>query len=251
MPMNKTIVVCAILAGFALAVPAYAQDKAPSQGKAPSTTLNIGVTMTDGNSETMQANASLVTEGEKEGLGSVRAGAEANYGESSVKGTNSTTINNARLFGNAKKTITARLFGYLDASVLNDDIADIDYRAMIGPGLGVFLVKNEKTSLSVEAGPSYLWEKVAGESDNYLTVRFAERIDQTLGSSAKAWQSAEYLPRTEDFGDYLLNAELGVESAMTESVSLRIVLQEKYDSTPGADLKKSDLTLIGGISVKL
>ncbi len=40
------------------------------------------MTLTDGNSETLGANASLVAEGEKEGLGSVIAGAEVNYGES-------------------------------------------------------------------------------------------------------------------------------------------------------------------------
>jgi len=215
------------------------------------TTLSAGATMTDGNSDTKQANASLVTEGEKEGLGSVRAGIEANYGQNTVSNQDNTTVNNARFFANVKKTITPKTFGYLDGSVLHDEIADIDYRATLGPGLGVYLVKNDRTSLSVEAGPSYVWEKVEGVSDDYLALRFAERLDQALGASAKLWQSAEYLPKADDFGDYLLNTELGVQAAMTTRVSLRVVLQDKYDSTPGTGLEKSDLTLIAGIGVKL
>jgi putative salt-induced outer membrane protein YdiY len=224
------------------------------------TSLSVGVTLTDGNSKTMQGNASLITQGEKQGLGSVRAGVEANYGETTVTtaGTDDvaterrdTTVNNARAFANAKKTISARTFGSLDATVLTDDIADIKYRATIGPGLGGYLVKNTKTSLSAEVGPSYIWEEVAGVSDDYLAVRFAERFEQVLSATAKMWQSVEYLPRADDFSDYLLNGEIGIEAAMTTRVSLRLVLQDKYDNTPAAGLKKNDLTIIGGIGIRL
>ncbi len=224
------------------------------------TKLSVGVTLTDGNSETMQANVSLVSEGEKEGLGSVRAGIEANYGETTTKTTeeadvvterSDTTIENARLFAGAKKTISARTFGSFDASVLYDDIAEIDYRAMVSPGLGAYLVKNESTSLSVDAGPAYIWEDVADVTDDYVAVRFGQRIDHALSETAKVWQSAEYLPRANDFGDYLLNVEIGAEAAMNSRVNLRIVLQNNHDSTPGEGLEKNDLVLIGGVSVSL
>lgn len=215
------------------------------------TTLSIGYSMTDGNSKTMQANGTLVTEGEKEGLGSIRAGIEANYGESTVNSQKENTVNNANVFANAKKTITPRTFGYLAASVLSDDIADIDYRATIGPGLGVYLVKNENTTLSIEAGPSYVWQQVAGTPDDYLVLRFAERFDQKFSATAKMWQSAEYLPTADNFDQYLLNAELGTEASINTRVSLRLVFQDKYNSTPADDLEKNDISLIAGISVKL
>jgi putative salt-induced outer membrane protein YdiY len=215
------------------------------------TVLNVGVTLTEGNSQTMQANGSLITEGEKEGLGSVRGGIEVNYGESKVDEKRNTVVNNARGFANVKKTISPRTFVSLDAAVLTDDIADINYRVTVGPGLGIYLVKNAKTSLSVEAGPSYVWEDVADISDDYLALRFAERFEQVLSGTAKMWQSAEYLPKADEFSDYLLNGEIGVEAAMTTRVNLRLVLQDKYDSTPATGLKENDLTLIGGIGVKL
>lgn len=224
------------------------------------TKLSLGATLTDGNSETMQANASLVTEGEKEDLGSVRAGLEANYGETTTKATDEagvvtestdTTIENARLFAGAKKTISARTYGSVDASVLYDDVAEIDYRAMISPGLGVYLVKTESTSLSVDAGPAYIWEDVAGVTDDYMAVRFSERIDHAFSKTAKVWQSAEFVPKADDFGDYILNVEVGAEAAMNSRMNLRLVLQNKHDSTPGAGLEENDLVLIGGVSVTL
>ena len=251
------ITIAVVLVGCFLAAD-FAQAQDTNKFK---TSLSSGVTLTDGNSKTMQANASLITEGKKEGLGSVRVGVEASYGETTVATEDDTeglvgerkdtTVNNAKAFANAKKTISSRTFGSMDATLLTDDIADIKYRATIGPGLGGYLVKNEKTSLSSEIGPSYVWEEVAGVSDDYFAIRFAERFEQVLSPTAKIWQSAEYLPKADDFSDYLLNAEVGVEAAMTTRVNLRLVLQDKYDSTPGVNLEKNDLTLIAGIGVKL
>ena len=59
------------------------------------------------------------------------------------------------------------------------------------------------------------------------------------------------MPQAEDFDDYLLNAELGVEAALNSHVNLRTVLQNRYDNTPGEGLEKNDLALITGIGVSL
>lgn len=214
-------------------------------------TLSAGATLTDGNSETLQVNVGFVTEGERKGLGSVRAGLEGNYGESTVVSNKETTVENLSGFVNVKKTISTRTFGSVNGDILYDDIAQIDYHATLGPGVGAYLVKNDETALSFEAGPSYVWEKVADVRDEYLALRFAERVDHALSKTAKVWQSLEYLPKADDFGDYLLSAELGVEAAVNASMSLRLVLQDKYDITPGTDLEKNDLALIAGISVSL
>ena len=214
-------------------------------------TFTAGLALTDGNSETMQINSALITEGEKERLGSLRAGLEGNYGESKVDGVKETTVENARLFANVKKTITRRTFAFLDGSLLYDDIAQIDYRGVIAPGVGVYLIKNAQTALFVEAAPAYVWEKVVDETDDYPAFRFAERIEHEFSPVTRVWQSMEYLPKADDFKDYLLNSELGAEAALNSRMKLRIVLQNKYDSTPGDDLKKNDLALIAGISLAL
>ena len=254
--MNRVrILIVLVLAGAWTTATALGQEKGSFATK-----LGAGATLTDGNSETMQANASLITEGEKEKLGSLRAGIEANYGETTTKTTDEAgavtestdaTIENVRIFAGAKKTLSPRTYGSVDASVLYDDIAGIDYRAMISPGLGLYLIKDESTSLSAEAGPAYIWEKVDGVTDDYLALRFGERLEYAFSKTAKVWQSAEYLPKADDFDDYLLSMEVGAESAMNSRLNLRLVLQNKYDSTPGEGREKNDLVLIGGISLTL
>ena len=239
------------LANFAAAAEKKADPGEPAAKKGLATTVSVGLTLTDGNSETLGANAGLKIEGEKQGLGSVLAGAEANYGESTVDGVKATTVENAKLFANVKKTLSERVFASIDSSVVYDDIALIDYRAMLGPGLGVYLLKNDKRTLALEAGPSYIWEQVDGAADDYLALRFSERYTCQISATAKLTQSVVYIPAAEDFDDYLLTAEIGVEAAMTARTSLKVALQDNYDSTPAADAEYNDVSLIAGLSLSL
>lgn len=233
---------------FAVAANLVGQEPSPGGFKH---TISVGTTLTDGNSQTLQINGSLISEGEKEGLGSLRAGLEANYGESTVNSNRETTVKNGKAFANVKKTISPRTFGSLDATALYDEIAKVDYRMTVGPGLGVYLVKNDRSSLALEGAPSYVWEEVADVSDAYFGFRVAERFSHALGEKSKVWQSAEYLPRASDFGDYLLSGEIGVEAPMSARVNLRMVVKDTYDSTPGEGNERNDVSLIAGVSLSL
>ena len=215
------------------------------------TTVSAGATLTDGNSETLQANAGIIAKGEQENLGSVRMGVEGSYGETTVNDQKETTVENATAFANAKKTLSETTFSYMDTSFLYDNIARIDYRATLGPGAGLFLIKNGATKLSLEAGLSYIWEDVADISDDYAAVRTAERFEHRLSQNATIWQSLEFLPQIDDFKNYLINAEIGAEAALNSRLNLRLVLQNRYDSEPGAGLVENDLSLIAGVSIKL
>jgi len=214
-------------------------------------TVSAGASLTDGNSETLQANAGIVAEGEIEDLGSVRMGVEGNYGETTADDERETTVENVEAFANAKKTLSETTFVYGDTSFLYDDIALINYRATLGPGAGMFLMKNDTTKLSVEAGLSYVWEDVANINDDYAAVRAAERLDHQLNKTARIWQSVEFLPQIDDFANYLINAEVGAEAALNSRLNLRLVLQNRYDSEPGEGLEENDLSLIAGVSIKL
>lgn len=252
--MKKILMMMMILAMAGTASAAKkkkAEKPAEEAPKGLATTVAAGVTLTDGNSDTLSANASIVTEGEKEGLGAILAGIEANYGESTVDEVDEKTVDNVKLYANVKKTLSPRTYVSLDGAALYDDIALIDYRVNLGPSLGAYLLKNDFREFSMEVGPSYLWEEVDSIDDNYLALRFGERYTCQISETAKLWQSAEYLPKAEDFDQYLLNVELGVEATVTELITLRLVLQDKYNSMPAADTDHNDLSLIAGLGFTL
>jgi putative salt-induced outer membrane protein YdiY len=214
-------------------------------------TITLGATLTEGNSDTMQATVGLLSEGEKAALGSIRAGVEGRYGESEVNGETEKTMENAKAFLDIRKTATERLYTVFNSTFLYDDIADIDYRATIGVGPGWYLIKTDSTALSGDLGPAYVIERVGGENEDYAALRLGERFEHKFSPAARIWQSAEYLAKMSEFERYFINAEVGAESAMTARVNLRFVLQDQYNSQPADDKDKNDLTFIAGISVKL
>lgn len=80
-----------------------------------------------------------------------------------------------------------------------------------------------------------------------MTQRYSCQITPT----AKLIESVEYIAATEDFNRYLLAAEVGVEAAMTERISLRVVVQDKYNSDPAEGKEYNDVSLLAGIGLSL
>ena len=68
-------------------------------------------------------------------------------------------------------------------------------------------------------------------------------MDKLIDERVLVWERFEYLPALEDTGVYLILAEVGVETALTDWFRLRTVLQQRYDSTPAEDKDKQDLFL--------
>ncbi len=250
--MNRIRLMGVVVLGLVVGSVRAQSPVAPPASPAPlKTSLDLGATLTDGNSESRKANGSLTLEGERAPLGSFLAGAQVNYGESKVNGETETDLDNAKAFGNAKKTLSAMTFAYGDISALYDNMAEIDYRVTAGPGAGFYLLKTPAHTLSMEAGPSYVWERVSEGDDDYLALRAAERYEYVVAPGTRFWESVEILPEVSDFSNFLVTAEAGAEAAVNAHFSLRLVLQDKYDSQPGAGLDKNDLILIGGVSLKL
>jgi putative salt-induced outer membrane protein YdiY len=218
-----------------------------AQDKDWEVSVAAGGSLTDGNSETRAANAGIVGErtmDKKE----MRVGAEGNFGEQKTAGQTVTTVQNAKAFAKCKRLFEG-YYAYVDGNVLHDDIADLDYRVTLGPGLGKYLVKDEKNELSVEGGGAWVREEFgSGIEDDYAAVRLAQRLDHKMSDTAKVWESVEFLPRADDWGDYLLHAELGAEAAMNASLSLRVVVQDRYDSEPPPSVAdENDLAVIGSL----
>jgi putative salt-induced outer membrane protein len=205
----------------------------------------MGFTLTRGNSDTVLVTANVKTT-KKEKENEWAFGADGSYGETdSVK--NSETLHG---YGQYNRLFSDRFFGYLRADALHDGIADLDYRFMISPGVGYYLIKEKATSLAVEAGPGYVIEKRGGIDDSYATLRLAERFEHKFSDRARVWQSVEYLPDLGDFPNYVINFEAGIAATIAKNLELSVVLQDNYVNQPAAGLHRNDVKLISGVTYK-
>ena len=221
-----------------------AAEKAPVAAKENS--IALGLTMTDGNSDTLLGNISLLSLRNRDPH-SLRLGLDYAYGEDN----NEKNTDNAKGVAEYRYRMSDRAYAFGTLSVLSDDIADIDYRVVLAAGPGYYLMKDDRVTLGLEAGPAYITEKVGGEDNDDLALRVGERYDRVLSPTAKCWQALEYLPVVDDFDDYLMNFEIGVEAAINSSASIRLVVKNAYDSTPAVDREKSDTTVIGALAYQL
>ncbi len=205
-----------------------------------------GLTLTRGNSKTLlfTANIAAAKKWDQNELG---LGADGVYGENdSVK--NAESLHG---FAQYNRLFGERIFAYLRVDGLHDAIADIDYRITVGPGGGYYFIKTTNTMLRAEIGPGYIYEQDRdGTSRSYMTLRLAERFEHKLNDHAKIWEMVEYLPQVDRFGNYIVNAEIGVETTMTKKLSLVAYVQDTYHSEPADSRLKNDVKLVTAIKYK-
>jgi putative salt-induced outer membrane protein YdiY len=255
---NYPIVLIAFALGFYLLGTPIARSQTPPADP-PKTnwqsSAGVGLSLTRGNSENLLFNARIDTfrQWERDDL---RLSADTTYGTTETETTDaagvkkdetSTTASQARGTAQYNHLFSERFYGGLRLEVLHDDIADVSYRITVSPLAGYYFVKKEKTKLSGELGPGFIFERQGGEDDNYTALRIGERFDHTFSARAKMWQTAEFLPKVDDFSTYLFNFEIGAEASLTEKLSLRLVFRDNYNSEPASGRKENDMQIISGI----
>jgi putative salt-induced outer membrane protein len=225
-----------------------AVTNAPPHPKNPwETTAAAGFTLTRGNSQTLLGSLTLDSR-RKWNKNEVSFGIGAGYGKDhDVENTEFVTA-----FGQYNRLFTERFYAGFRASYNYDGIADLSYRVTVGPLAGYYLVKATNTTLSVEAGPSVVFEKFQNQSENtYLGLRLAERFEQKLSATTKFWQSVSYVPEVDKWSEkYIITGEAGIDAAINKQWSLRVVFQNIYDSQPANGRQHNDERLIAGVGYK-
>lgn len=245
--MKRTLQIVTVAVLAALSSTGRAADPVPAPEAKPKWVSSAGLNFafTDGNAQTLLVGVNFDTV-KKSGDEEYLLGASMAYG----KNDGNKNIETYRGYGQWNHLFNERWYGYLRGEGLHDGIADVNYRFTISPGAGYYLIKDERATLAVEAGPGYVFEKQSGVENNYPTIRLAERYERKLSKTARVWQSAEFLPDISDLDKYIINAEIGIEAALTDKMSLRSVLVDVYNSEPAPGRKKNDVKLITGINYK-
>ncbi len=209
------------------------------------TSAGVGVSVTQGNSDTLLFTANVLTLRKWTG-GEFSAGLDAGYG----KNDSTQNVGFVKGFSQYNYLFSERFYAFARVEGLQDSIADINYRVPVSVGAGYYIVKNDNFTLSAEAGPGYVFENVGGDERNFATLRFGEKLTWKLSSTARVWQSLEYQPKIDEWAQYYAAAEIGIGAAVTKQMELRATLQDWYVSNPAPNRESNDLKLIAGVNYK-
>jgi putative salt-induced outer membrane protein YdiY len=84
-----------------------------------------------------------------------------------------------------------------------------------------------------------------------VTLRLAERFEHKFTeNNARVWESVECLPQINDFNNFVVNAEVGLEAAVYKKISLQVYAQDNFVNEPAAGRQQNDLRIVSGLKYK-
>src|SRR5262245_29039902 len=203
---------------------------------------------TTGNSETQQigftARAAKRWENDR-----VSLAAEYSYGRQKDQstGVTSTTVDYGSGSAKYDHFLTKKFYGYGSFRIEHDGVAGLTYRTTMGPGVGYQSFEGPTFNLSTEAGPSWVHEQFENSgSRDFGALRLAYAVDWTPVKPLKLYHNLEYLPNMADVGDYLLNINAGARATLYKGLFSDFRIEYRYDSTPDAGRKSTDVRYILG-----
>jgi len=218
-----------------------------------------GLSLARGNANTFLLNGEASTENvwDKNDL---KLGADGQYGFNNWgQSTNrhdatQQTVSSEAIHGfiDYKRLFTERFYGSARIDGNHDDVASLQYRLVVGPAAGYYFIKSDASKLNLEVGPSFIDERLGHEDKSYVTLRVSERGEHTFNKAktAKVWEEVDYLPKVDDFSNYLLNSEVGAEAALSARFSLRVVADDNFNSKPALGKKENDILLVSSLVYK-
>jgi len=209
-------------------------------------TVTAGLSLTRGNSRSLLATLKATTD-QKTPINEYSVEGDTSYG--SANGVENNQIFHG--FGQWNHLFSERTYGFLRSEGIHDGIAEIKYRVTVSAGVGYYFLKETNNTLAGEFGPGEVMERVGIMNNSYTSARLGERYEHKFGASgARIYQTAEYLPQVDKWGDYLFNFELGAEAPISKNLSLTACLDDNYNSEPAAGLFRNDVKLVSGITYK-
>lgn len=222
-------------------------DRAPSPIAAMGWTSSaaIGYSLASGNADSNTTTA-MFDSAYRSASDEFFVSAAANYAQNN----GATSIENMRANLQYNHLLNTRYFVGVGTGFQRDELADLDYRFTPAAVGGVYLVKNDVSTLSLEAGPGYTFEKVGGVTDSFLSIQGAQRFAYALSPRCTFNQNLIYNSEASDTDNFVVTANAFLDTDITDNLTLRVAASYLYDHIPAQNRERHDTTLTTGFAIK-
>lgn len=208
-------------------------------------TGNLGLTVTDGNSDTLTVTAGA--EGVKEwDPWKLILKISAIYAESNSVETANEQIFKERL----ERALTERSWLFQEFMLEHDEQEALSYRIQFTLGYKRQLVKREKFNLFAEAGGGVLYEKFRTTTETEGIAQFGINFDWQITDQLLFTQSITIYPSLSEGGEYRFISESVFTTPIGEKLDLRFAIVDKFDSDPPAGVQENDLQITLAIVIR-
>ncbi|MGE0133212.1 MAG: YdiY family protein [Blastocatellales bacterium] len=227
----------------------YERSLSPSWLDLWSGGLDFGYSLTTGNTRTntlaLGSNLNRHTARDKTSLYAAYVNAK-----NKNKGVTETTANAIRGGGRYEIGLTNRLSAFSFADFEYNEIQLLDLRAVLGGGLGHYIVKNERAQFQVFGGGSYNRENFSnGVKRNSGEILAGEELSLKLSDRVLFRERLQFFPNLTNTGEYRVTFDSSLNTKLTRWLSWQVTASNRYLSNPVLGSKNNDLLLTTGIGV--
>lgn len=146
---------------------------------------------------------------------------------------------------------TKKVYGFSTVRAQRDEIADLDLRLSLSPGVGYQWYESKELNFSTEIGPAFLYENFSnGDDDNReITGRLAYFFDKLVFNRLSVFHNTKFFPKITDPTDLYLTTSAGFRSNITETMFTEARVTVEHDTTPADDAEETDIYYTLGLGV--
>jgi putative salt-induced outer membrane protein YdiY len=246
--MNMNRIAKSLLAALCLVSSPVSAQQAPAQTPASpwSGSVTVGGVGTAGSSESLQASVGLdlgYTKGKWQNTFESDAKLNAMKSEEGRQ-----TQEEYEIDSGFRRELTNRYFTVLSGKWDHEPHAHVT-DVYVGPGAGMTLFKSERASFSVQAGPAYSSNTIAGVDTRYWSLFVQPHAQRALRSGgALVWKGD--IRVGSDESRLTSDQEVDLEAPLGSHFGLKIGVEWEHDSEAKAPRKENDFVLTFGVSIK-
>lgn len=174
-----------------------------------------------------------------------------------IRGVNAQTANLARGGLSYDHNISSRLFYNVSGTGEYDNFQGLDFRGVIGAGLGFHAIKTDRTILDFLVGGDYAHEAYAnGDVRNLAEINGGDDFSYKISGVSSLVQSFRIYyapgqfsdrPLLTDRAQYRMNFNLGVSTQLYKWLSWQVTAADKFLNVPPPGAIRNDIILSTGV----
>lgn len=169
------------------------------------------------------------------------------YAKALANNVNSATANAIRGAWTYSRDLNPRFFVSTLNTYEHDQFQSLRLRFVAGGGFGVNAVKNARTTLSITGGGDYDRENFSTLQRNSGEAFIGDDYSYKLSSVTSVTQDLRFFPNLTDTGEYRLNFDLSIVTAIKKWLGFHLTASDRYLSDPVFGKVRNDVLLSTGL----
>lgn len=230
------------------AVPASSKRRALNFTEGWDGTANVGFSFTSGNSRTSTFTAGVRAEKSSE-KDKWTTYLNTLWNRNRVAGINVTTSN--AIWGGVRydRNITKKWFGFGSFDFERDKPQLLNFRSVIGGGLGYHAIKNDRTELDFFGGAAWNRTWFVGSTRSSAEVLAGNTLKHKFNDKVKFQQGFTFYPNLTQTGEYRFVFDSTLSADVTKRIGWFVTVADRYNSLPLFGIEKNDFLFATGLKV--